>query len=247
MQKFLIDLKESQDGLVVISGQDARHMGRVLRLKPGDPVAMTDGRGRDYTGKIETISPDRVQVSVVEEKQSKTESDLHLTVCSAMLKDKKMDGVIKQLTQLGVSRWIPFSSSRSVPSPNSKKISRRMERWETIARESLKQCRRSCLVDILPPMEFGEVLALAEAFDHKIAFWEEASCPLGRLGDKKDKGQQAIVLIGPEGGFSESEILKAEAQGFVSYSLGPRILRAETAASTAAGLVQYILGDMGGN
>ncbi len=243
MQKFIIDLKQSQDGQVIITGQDARHIGRVLRLKAGDPVAMTDGLGVDYTGEIVTIGADRIEVSILEKKQSATESDLHLTVCSAMLKDKKMDGVVKQLTQLGVTQWIPFFSSRSVPCPNSKKISRRMGRWESIVRESLKQCRRSCLMDILPPMGFEEVLERAYPFHHKIAFWEEASLPLGRLGDEKKNS--VIMLIGPEGGFSEKEIVKAEAAGFVSYSLGPRILRAETAASTAAGLVQYILGDMG--
>ena len=243
MQKFIIDPEESRQGQVCITGQDARHIRRVLRLKEGDPLSMTDGRGTDYSGEILTLGQDRVEISILGQKQSGTESSLDLTVCSAMLKDKKMDGVIKQLTQLGVTRWIPFYSDRSVPGPKAGKLSRRMERWETIARESLKQCRRSCLVDISPPIAFGEVLERSEPFFHKIAFWEEASLPLSRL--KNNKGNSAVVLIGPEGGFTKTEILKAEDAGFAAYSLGPRILRAETAALTAAGIVQFMLGDMG--
>ncbi len=256
MQKFIIDSAGIVENRVVITGQDARHIFRVLRLKTGQAISLTNGRGTDYSGQIQSLGPDRVEAVILEESQSMTESSLHLTICSAMLKDKKMDQVIKQLTQLGVSQWVPFFSERAVALPNMKKQERQMDRWKNITRESLKQCRRSCLVEIGKPIGFNEVLDLSLSFSHKIAFWENSTRALGQLSqdykgdynpDRPRDSQQTriILLIGPEGGFSQGEIDLAESVGFLSYSLGPRILRAETAACVSAGLVQYVMGDMG--
>jgi len=251
MQKFTIDPEQMTAATkgeyqrVRIAGQEARHMGRVLRLKSGDPVSMTDGRGTDYKGEVVGITPDTVDVRILSRSGSKTESGLDLTVCSAMLKDKKMDGIIRELTQIGVISWVPFFSKRSVPVPDSKRLDRRLERWRSIARESLKQCRRSCEVTIPYPCSFERVLELASDATHRIAFWEGSNQPLNLERGNSDPDTRVVVLIGPEGGFAESEIRIAEASGFRLYSMGPRILRAETAALTAAVLVQYLLGDLG--
>ncbi len=242
MQKFIVDPKMTTEP-VSITGQDARHICRVLRLKPGDPISMTDGKGMDCKGTIVSVSLDHVQVKITEQNTGRTESDLHLTLCTAMLKHKKMDEIVNQAVQLGVTRWVPFYSSRSVPLSNPKREARQFERWQTIARESLKQCRRSCLVEILPPMDFQQVLAFSKGCSHRLAFWEASDRPL--TGTAPGENNKAVVLIGPEGGFEEEEIRCAVESGFISYSLGPRILRAETAAVCACGLIQYLLGDMG--
>lgn len=246
MQKFLItDIK---DGFTLIQGQDARHICRVLRLKSGDTIHLTTGDGMDYRGCILTASPERIEIRIKSHSVSDTESNLHLTVCCALLKDKKMDLVIKHLAQLGVNEWVPFLSERAVPRPNLKQVERRLKRWETIAKESMKQCRRSSLVTIHEPVNFTGALKLSAACDWKIAFWENAQQPLGSLVKEPDKGgsgkRRAAVLIGPEGGFTPQEVSLACSNGFSAYSLGPRILRAETAAITSAALVQHILGDM---
>lgn len=227
-----------------ITGQDARHIFRVLRLKPGHSLSLTNGQGMDYQGLILSADLDLIQVRITGQHPSTTESSLHLTVCCALLKDHKMDQVIKELTQLGIQEWIPFFCDRSVPTPDSKRLNSRVQRWETIARESIKQCKRSCLVSIVQPKRFTEILALSEGFPQKIAFWEKSSLPLSHLA-AAPSANQAILLIGPEGGFTDLEIKMAESKGFKAYSLGPRILRAETAALCATTLVQYILGDMG--
>lgn len=244
MQKFLINKEAIDADKAVIHGQDAKHICKVLRLKPQDTVSMTDGHGTDYIGRIETASFECVEISILSEKKSLTESDLDLTLCTAMLKHNKMDEIIKQITQLGVTRWIPFYCKRSIPVSDPKKGKKQMERWLTIARESLKQCRRSCLVEIMSPMDFQQVLAFSKPCSHKIAFWESSNRPLA--GVVPGVKNQTVVLIGPEGGFEEEEIELAVESGFISYSLGPRILRAETAAVSACGLIQYLLGDMGG-
>jgi 16S rRNA (uracil1498-N3)-methyltransferase len=244
MQKFLINKEALSPEKAVIQGQDAKHICKVLRLKPKDTISMTDGHGTDFTGCIDKVSPECVEISILSEKKSLTESNLDLTLCTAMLKHNKMDEIIKQITQLGVTRWIPFYCKRSVPLSGPKREKKQIERWQTIARESLKQCRRSCLVEIMPPMDFQQVLAFSNGCAHRLAFWEASDRSLAAT--VPGENNKAVVLIGPEGGFEEEEIRCAVESGFMSYSLGPRVLRAETAAVCACGLIQYLLGDMGG-
>ncbi len=245
MQKFIIaqGVEETIEigCWVAITGQDVRHIRRVLRLGIGDGLSMTDGNGHDYIGVIKAATSDRIDVRIDEKIDSNMESPLEFTLCTAMLKHKKMDGIIKQITQLGVTRWIPFFSERSVPQSNAKKAVRQLERWQTIANESLKQCRRSRRVQIIPPTDFTDMLNRVNNHCEKIVFWENGRMALCQKPDVRS----VAVLIGPEGGFSEKEIEQARESGFVPYLLGPRILRAETASVCAAGLVQYIWGDMG--
>jgi len=243
MQKFLIPKKNINGTKAVIKGQDAKHIYRVLRLKTGNPIHLTNGEGMDYEGEILTTGPAMVEIHLNSPHSSTTESNLDLTVCCGMLKDKKMDLVIKHLTQLGINEWIPFFCERAIPTPDSKRIQKRIQRWETIARESIKQCRRSCLVSIQEPKNFQEILDLSENFHQRLAFWEKSSHPLARLASEHS-GNRTIILIGPEGGFTDQEINLAGSKGFKAYSLGPRILRAETAAICATTLIQHILGDI---
>jgi 16S rRNA (uracil1498-N3)-methyltransferase len=241
MQKFIIPKIDTLPSKASIHGQDAKHIAKVLRLSQGNPIEVTDGDGRDYTAQIVSISPGNIDVSILNRYDSLTESPLHITLCSGMLKDKKMDLVIKHVTQLGISQWIPFFCERSIPTPDAKRMEKRHLRWETIAGESLKQCRRSRLPKIAAPLSFEQLLDHSAAYELKIAFWEKATQKLDSL---KKNPANIIILIGPEGGFSEKEIKMAKEKGFLSYSLGPRILRAETAAISSCTLIQHILGDI---
>ncbi|CCK79811.1 16S rRNA (uracil(1498)-N(3))-methyltransferase [Desulfobacula toluolica] len=243
MQKFIIPDIDSIPCRTNIQGQDAKHIFKVLRLNPGDPIEVTNGAGKDYTALISSVSPGNIKVDIIDEHDSSTESALHITLCSGMLKDKKMDLVIKHVTQLGIYQWIPFFCERSIPTPDAKRIKNRHQRWETIAVESLKQCRRSRLPQIFKPLSFENLLDHAEAYDLKIAFWEKATQRLDTL-TRNSSPLNVIILIGPEGGLSETEIETAQKKGFLSYSLGPRILRAETAAISSCTLIQHILGDI---
>ena len=245
MQKFLIQKQRISNNRVWITDQDAKHISRILRMKKGDRLDLTDGTGTDYSGIILEASPNQVELELTNKHLSTTESPLKIRVCSGMLKHQKMDEIIKNLTQLGVYEWVPFFCERSIPSPDVKGLKKSLNRWQTIARESVKQCRRSRVPDILPPVEFMDLLELTQSSGIKIAFWEGSDRSLKRL----DRGTRAAdslvsILIGPEGGFSDREIEMAQAKGFTSFSLGPRILRAENASACACALVQHILGDM---
>ncbi len=243
MQKFIIQKIDTIPSKAMIHDQDAKHISKVLRLNKGDRIEITNGEGKDFTAIITFISPGSIELDIIDEYDSLTESPINITLCSGMLKDKKMDLVIKHVTQLGIQNWVPFFCERSIPTPDVRRMEKRINRWEIIARESLKQCRRSRLPQISKPLGFKKLLNLSASYDLKIAFWKKASQKLDTLG-KDPSFLKIIILIGPEGGFSETEMRMAKEKGFLSYSLGPRILRAETASISSCALVQHILGDI---
>lgn len=235
--------------VVALSPGDANHVRNVLRLKPGALVRLFDGRGREYDARISAVSAAGVQVSVTGQIDPDTESPAAITIAQGFLKEKKMDELIRPLTELGISRWIPFIAERSVARPDALRLPARKARWEKIAAESLKQCRRSRVPEIGEVLTFGEMLHAAAGQDLKILFWEKTSGPARDLfslaGD--EPCETVFAVLGPEGGLSEEEVAAARDAGFVIAALGPRILRAETATVAATALLQYFLGDLGKN
>ncbi|MCP4117357.1 MAG: 16S rRNA (uracil(1498)-N(3))-methyltransferase [Desulfobacteraceae bacterium] len=248
MHRFYITTEAISGNEATITGQDAKHLATVLRLKPGDRVELVDGKGTKATAELQSVTPGLASLSIVDKSEAESESPVHITIAQGMLKDKKMDMLIRHLTELGICEWQPFFSSRSIPKPDAKRLKSRMERWNRISREALKQCGRSMVPVIGEPLRFTDLLARATEFDERIAFWENATAPIGGIQHQdRPAVKRIIVLIGPEGGFSKDEIEEAKKNGFNSFSLGPRILRAETASITSAALVQHLFGDLGKN
>lgn len=242
MRRFYLGKKSVSDTLFIIDGEDAKHIRKVLRLHPGDAIILFDGLGWEYESEI--IGMDGKQVRIKPGKKTKvtTESPLNLTVALALLKDRKMDTLARQLTELGVSSIIPFTSDRTVPDPKFGKMAKRQERWEKIAAEALKQCRRGIIPAIGDLVSFDELLNKSEDYDMSCLFWEEATAPLPETGRQPDN---LLIILGPEGGFSVNEADAAAARGIPLVSLGPRILKAETAPIAACAIAQYLFGDMG--
>ncbi len=247
MHYFFCENIPSADETFRITGTDARHIKNVLRLKAGGTIGLFDGRGMEYVATIEAVMPLEIQLRLISRQPSRTESPIALTVAQAVLKDRKMDRIVRQLTELGVCEWLPFHSHRSVPRPNPQKLATRSKRWNRITREALKQCRRGRLMDIQPAVTFDDMLERAQASDLRVIFWENEPSGLpteaGRL--RKNAGARIFTAIGPEGGFSAAEIEAARAAGFFTAGLGPRILRADTAAVAVAALLQFVYGDLG--
>jgi 16S rRNA (uracil1498-N3)-methyltransferase len=168
-------------------------------------------------------------------------------VAQGFLKEKKMDRLVRQLSELGAARWMPFISDRSVARPEGGRAQARQERWRKIAVEALKQCRRGDLMQIDDIVGFDRLLERAPAYDLRILFWEQTCEPLTaqRFSGSPAGPDSVLIVLGPEGGFAEEEVRASEAAGFISASLGPRILRAETAAVAACAIVQHLFGDLG--
>lgn len=281
MHRFYINPDDIQGNSATIIDQDAKHLVNVLRLVSGNIVELVDGVGTHYLSEIEFASSKKVVLRIIEKSFLKAESPIHITIAQGVLKDSKMDVVLRHLTELGIKEWIPFFASRSVPSPNPNKIKTdliiakskfsnniknkkigkdittsnitpkdvRVERWERIARESIKQCGRSVIPIIHNPVSYDEMLSKASSYCEKIAFWENATTPIDIIRERQERvgKNRIIVMIGPEGGFSEQEINIAKEHGFEAFSLGTRILRAETASIVASTLIQNIFGDLGKN
>jgi 16S rRNA (uracil1498-N3)-methyltransferase len=247
MRRFFIEPTQINNPVVSIEGSEAKHIKNVLRLKPGDMIRLFDGSGIEYEAVIEYLSAGRAELCIRRKLSTTAESPVQLIVSQGFLKQKKMDNLIRPLCELGMTKWMPFISERSVPQPDKKRLAARMERWEKIAKESFKQCRRSVLPTICSPVPFDEVLQYGQSCEHKIIFWEEAAPVLDRtrVTAKPHPIDRVLIVLGPEGGFSEQEIKKAKNFGFTVSRLGPRILRAETASIAACTLMQYLFGDLG--
>jgi len=247
MRRFFIEESKVTGPIISITGSDAAHIKKVLRMKPGDRIGLFDGRGFEYEAIIENFTAKSVEVSIARRFLSASESPAQIIVAQALLKDKKMDTLVRQLTEIGVARLIPFTSIRSVPIPDQKRLSARRKRWEKIAIEALKQCRRGHVTELAETVTFNDAIKIDDECDLKIVFWENESKPISdAIQHIHDRHYRKILAaLGPEGGFTEKEIEYARACGFVTASLGPRILRAETAAITACTILQYLFGDMG--
>lgn len=246
MRYFYVNPAHMNGNQAEITGEEARHVVRVLRLQRGDRIHLLDGCGQEYEGVIRDASAAVVVVDIVQQRRISTESPLAITMAQALIKDRKMDRLVRQLTEIGVTRWIAFSARRSVPQIKPAKIGSRVQRWEKISIEAIKQCRRGKPMRIEPPMDFAAMLAASETADQKLIFWEQMTGePVAPLSHIANPPTSCFVAVGPEGGFTETEVQEALAAGFVPVSLGPRILRAETAALAAAVLVQNRFGDLG--
>lgn len=247
MRRFFIEQTKITSTKIFITGSDAAHIKKVLRMKSGDRIGLFDGRGFEYEARIENLLAESVEVSITKRFLSASESPVQIIVAQALLKDKKMDILARQLTEIGITKLIPFTSIRSVPRPDKKRLSERRKRWEKIAIEALKQCRRGHVTEIGETITFNDVIKIDDECDLKIVFWENESKPISdAVQQVHDRHYRKILaVLGPEGGFTEKEIEDARACGFVTASLGPRILRAETAAVAACTILQYLFGDMG--
>jgi 16S rRNA (uracil1498-N3)-methyltransferase len=247
MPRFFIQKKEISGSIATIKGSDIKHIRSVLRMKPGDMLRLFDETGFSYEAKIVALSSGVIEVSIYRTFSSKAESRLNVVVAQAYLKDRTMDTVIRQVTELGIHEWIPFMAKRSVPRPDQHRLRVRVERWKKIANESLKQCGRYQIPKIPTLQTFDGLLTHKNRYDIKIVFWENETLGINAkcILEKKEAIDSVLIMLGPEGGFTKGEIQHAKEHGFVTASLGPRILKADTATIAACTLVQSIFGDMG--
>ncbi|MCG2829806.1 MAG: 16S rRNA (uracil(1498)-N(3))-methyltransferase [Desulfobacteraceae bacterium] len=247
MRRFFIEKSKIAGPTIAITGSDAAHIKRVLRMKPGAMIELFDGMGFEYEARIENLTAESVEISIARRFLSASESPVQIIVAQALLKDKKMDTLVRQLTEIGITRLIPFTAMRSVPRPDNKRLAERRKRWERIAIEALKQCGRGHVTEIGETITFNDLIKMDDECDLKIVFWENESKPISdviqHINDRHYR--KILAVLGPEGGFTEKEIEAATACGFVTASLGPRTLRAETATISACAILQYLFGDMG--
>jgi len=254
MSRFFVktDPVDLQNGKIIITGEDVKHIANVLRASAGDEIILCDGLGTDYYAVIEHISKQSIETSIKASKPNTTEPPLNITVFQGIPKGDKMDFIIQKCVELGVKRIVPVMTARSVVRfGNSRDAASKAARWNRIALEAAKQCDRGVVPVVDEPVGFDAALKLAEGFGLRLFPYEEERNSSLRDVLKKYSDtaagtpESAAIMIGPEGGFERSEADKAIGAGFISVTLGPRILRTETAGLATSAIVMYELGDMG--
>jgi len=241
MRRFYAPPEQFQGGTVVLDPEETRHLCRVLRLGVGARVEVCDGVGGNFEAVVTGLDSREARLEVARRLDPWGESPLPLVLGVGLAKGDALEEVIRQATEMGVQRLIPFVSERS-ERPDPGRSGRRLARWQRLLQEGLKSCQRSMLPRLEAPREFAGVLA--EPAEARLLFWEDHRGG----GLKQELGSprpgSALVLIGPEGGFAAREVEAAREAGFRVVSLGPRRLKVPTAALAALTLLQYAWGDL---
>jgi len=242
MRRFFVPPENLQLDPVPLTEEIVHHLGAVLRLQTGDEIMLLDGQGRLCRCRLESLGR-RAGTARVLECRQETEGALPVRLLQGLPKGDKMDLVLQKGTELGFSAFTPVLAERSIPALSADRGEKRRQRWERIIREAAQQSRRAHL----PRLD--AVLPLAAALqecgeDLRLLLWEEESRPLAEVLPAAAP-RDIAVLVGPEGGFSAAEVAVARRAGFVPVSLGPRILRSETAGLAMAAVLQYLYGDLG--
>ena len=247
MPRFFVTRDHICDGVVTITGDDAHHISRSLRMASGETVVVCDMQKREYVCTLEEFLPDRVTARVISERQCDTEPTYRAELYQALPKGDKLDTVIQKAVECGVSSVTTFNSERCIAKEKGdeeKKTARR----QRIALEAAKQSGRGAVPTVMPTVSFKEAVARAAQADIALFCYEgDGTVPLKKfLSEKKDvldsrscEQLTVSVVIGSEGGFSSLEVEHAKSAGLTPVGLGSRILRTETASGFVLACLCY--------
>ena len=241
MPKFFVPEAAPGARFLVLTGENAAH-AKVLRLKPGEPVTVCDGNGTDYRCTVSDAAPGQISLVVQAEEPSRAEPGVFCRVYMAFAKSEKLEHVIQKSTELGAGEIVAFPSSRCVAKPDEKSLSKKLERWQKIAASAAEQSGRGRIPQVRAARSFREAVLEASQCDLALFPYEnEKTLPL-RACLAPGGFRTVSIMTGPEGGFSEEEVAFAGQNNMKICSLGPRILRCETAPLCALTAVLYAAG-----
>ncbi|NLV76009.1 MAG: 16S rRNA (uracil(1498)-N(3))-methyltransferase [Tissierellia bacterium] len=245
MHRFFVGEEQIYEEIIEILGQDTKHIKDVLRLKVGDTIEISSSNGI-YRCNIIEIYDNKIVTKIVESFQGKNEPPIHIALYQAIAKGDKMDYIIQKNTEIGVKEIYPIITNRTIVKiKDKKKEQSKLNRWRMIAEEAAKQSKRDCIPDVLDIMDFKQMLNnLKDEKNILVPYeMEKKGCLKSILGNIE--GNKINIIIGPEGGFEEKEIQLLKSIGGQSVTLGPRILRTETAGLVVSTIILYELGDIG--
>lgn len=249
MHKFFTPAHMFSDTHAKITGEDVKHIYKVLRVKPGEKVVVNNLESEEFLGEVEEVNKQEVSIKILEKLDVNNESNLNITLFQGMPKAAKMDLIVQKCVELGVSEIIPTITDRV--DVKLKGEFKKLDRLNKIALEACKQSKRTVIPQVLEPMDFKEVLEKIDQLDLMVIPYENATGygirAMVNSIEYKDSIKNVGIMVGPEGGFEEGEIEALKEKGAHIVTLGPRILRTETAGFTCISLIQYELGDLGGN
>ncbi len=240
---FVPDLQaQSDDGTVALPEQASAHVSRVLRMRTGDALTVFDGRGGEYAAEIATIAKKEVTLRLGAHSPTERESPLAVTLIQGLARGDKMDYIIQKATELGVARIIPVATARGIVQLDDERSDRKWQHWRAVAAAACEQCGRNRLPEIAPPCSLEQLWQ-----SHTLPSLRLLLSPHARTGIASaliPRPTELAVLIGPEGGLDPEEESRAVAVGFRQTTLGPRVLRTETAGLAVLTAVQSLAGDL---
>lgn len=237
MRRFYAPVSSFTEDGVVLAEDETRHLRDVLRLRPGAEVYVIDGEGMEFRCRVERIDKRTTHLAIIEASApTAPESPLDLTLAAAVLKGDKFDLVVQKAVELGVRRLVPLVTERG--DVKVKDAEKRLERWNRIVLESSKQSGRASLMEVVRPTLFGSLIVSEDS--SVIVFSERGGSELPR----QLPAESITAVVGPAGGWTDSELESAVSSRAILVTLGGRILRAETAAITAAAILQHRFGDL---
>jgi 16S rRNA (uracil1498-N3)-methyltransferase len=248
--RFFMSPESIAQDRVSFDAAHAHQLRNVLRMRPGEHVIVLDNSGREYDVELTDIGRDFAAGRVCAQWVACTEPSLSLTLYQSSIKGDRFEWVLQKGTELGVAAFVPMFSKRSVLT-NAERMEKKRPRWERIIREAAEQSHRGRLPVLAPPLPFTQACQESVlCHDLSLILWTgatgtEASLP-GVLHSLAHRPKSIALLVGPEGGFDPEEVTLAQRQGIQAVTLGPRILRAETAGMASATIVMSELGEMGG-
>ena len=243
MYRFFADASQVGGGRIRITGSDVNHIRNVLRMKQGEEVLISTGDEWEYSCSVEELGEDEVVCRILDAQKSGKELPSKIVLYQCLPKGDKMETVIQKAVELGAARIVPVESKRCVVRLDTRKKAARVRRWNAVSEAAAKQSKRMIIPQVADVMTYEQMLSDAAGLDRRFVPYEKSQGMnhTREMFSQIKPGQSVGILIGPEGGFEEAEIEKAEAAGFRAVTLGKRILRTETAGMTMLSILMYLL------
>lgn len=238
--RIYVDGDLAPNTTVTIEGGKHHHLRNVLRLKAADAVILFNGQGGEYGAEVQAITKQATQITTLTYDPINRESPLHICLLQGILKRDAMINALQRATELGVSKIIPVQTQHL--SEKRVQLAGRWEAWQAVIEQSSEQCGRTQLPELAPLTRYTEAVSMAQNADFDLQLLAHLGAPESRTPPATTP-KRIAVAIGPEGGFSDAEVTLAEANGFRAYTLGARILRAETAPAALLAHLQTRFGE----
>jgi 16S rRNA (uracil1498-N3)-methyltransferase len=236
-RRFFVPREQIRDGVASLPPDQVHHLRDVLRLKAGEVVEVFDGEGCGYLGKVQ-VHGTHIRIEGLEELPLPEQSRVWITLAPALIKSDRFEWILQKATELGADEIIPVATRFSEIRVPRSRVESRLQRWHRIVREASKQCRRLTIPQVRAPVQFQELLSLEQPpSTTRLLFYERAATSWRGACSLTDR---VLICTGPEGGWDPGEVEEAGRAGFRIFSLGPRILRAETAALAVLAVIQFI-------
>ncbi len=243
MSKFFVDKSQITENSAKILGPDVGHIARVLRMETGDKLLLCDGEGYDYEAKINSISKEEIEAAILRSYPCQNEPATEVTLFQGLPKQGKMEWIIEKCTEMGITTIVPVQMMRSVVKLYDEQAAKKVERWQKTAREAAKQCGRGRIPKVCMPVTIPE-LTCSDLPEFLLLPYEAERATAVREALVGQKKKTAGIFIGPEGGFDPEEAERLQSVGARAVTLGPRILRTETAGLCALSVLLYEWNEM---